>query len=119
MPTNRASAGSTVTFAATALGLAESMRATVGGDEIDVTTLGAARAEVDIGQDEITVEVVIVGNGAHSLARGDTGDVVITPNDGSGAKTFTNMIVLEIAHDSPARGKLTSTIRFGAAFTAP
>lgn len=114
---NRGAAGTTISFDGNALGLVENITASVNGDEIDVTTLAALRAEYDAGQDDIEVEISIVGNGAHALARGDAGDIVMTPNDASGAKTWTNMIVLGLTHNAPKRGQLSSTVRFKAAFT--
>lgn len=114
---NRASAGSTVTFAAAGLGEVQDIRVAIGGDEIDVTRLGAGRGEYDAGQDDIEVTLTVVGNGAEGLSRGDIGDIVFTPNDGSGAQTYSNMVLLGIEHGAPGRSGLQSTLRFKPAYT--
>lgn len=113
-----AAKGTTISFGGVALGKVESITANINGDVIDGTVLAATRAEYDVGQDDISVEVSIIGNGAHSLSRGDTGDVVITPSDSSGAQTYSDMVVTAIVHNVPKRGQLASTVTFQPVVTA-
>lgn len=116
---SRAAAGTTISFAAAALGEVVSISATENGDVIDVTRLAAARAEHDVGQSDLGCDIEITGWAAGALAVGDLGDIVITPNDGSGAITLVNMIVTSVNRNSPKRGELTSSVSFRAAYTAP
>lgn len=115
---SRAAAGSTVAFGAAALGEVVSVVATENGDVIDVTRLAASRAENDVGQSDLGCEIEFTGWAAGTIGVGDLGNVVITPNDGSGAVTLTNMIVTALVRNSPKRGELTSTISLKAAYTA-
>lgn len=117
---SRAAAGSTITYGATALGEVESISAAINGDEVDVTRLGALRAEFDVGQSDLTVDIEVTGAAAHSLVVGGTpADIVIDPNDGSSNITLANMIVTAVGRGFPKRGEITSTVRFRAAYTSP
>lgn len=113
-----AAAGTTISFAGTGLGKVESITCAINGDVIDGTTLGATRAEFDVGQDDISIEVSIIGNGAHGLSRGDEGTVVLTPSDSSGAQSYANMVVTSVVHTIGKRGQLSSTVTFQPVVTA-
>lgn len=111
-------AGTTVSFGGTPIGKVENARIRIGGDDLDITAHDDSRATFEPGMDEIEVELDIVGAGLATLERGDTGDVVITPADSSGARTFSDMFVSSLSIDAPKRGYLSGTVVFKAGESA-
>lgn len=100
--------GTVVTWDAGEVNKVRSARATVGGEEIDITGLSDSSELYDVGMDDLEVELEIVGNSG--LSRGDKKALVITwPN----ASTFpiTNALITSVEEGGSLNGEIVSTIR--------
>lgn len=100
--------GTVVTWAIPTVNKVRSVRATVGGEEIDITGLSDSSEVYDLGLDDLEVELEVVGN--TTLSRGDSEDLLITWPDET-TFSMTDALITSVEEGGSLNGEIVSTIR--------